>query len=134
MTASKKQAKPNPLERERVLAILQYLQAKYPKWCWTRQEPPGAVRARAYRGKGYAKKMPEDAWGDGVADILGIGPAPGDFPSAWCRAIAFEVKRITGRQRLSQMYFEERWKKARGLYSVVHDVDDVIAAMKAWGL
>jgi hypothetical protein len=118
-------AKPNPLERERVRAILEFLQAKYPQWLWVRVEPASALRARAYRGTGYAKKMPEDAWSDGVADVLGMRKGHD--------SIAFEVKRTGGKQRPSQIEFESRFNAKAGRYYVVHDPDEVERAMKGIG-
>ena len=118
-------AKPNPLERDRVRAILEFLQAKYPQWLWVRVEPAGAVRARAYRGRGYAKKMPEDAWSDGVADVLGMRKGHD--------SIAFEVKSRYGRQRDSQIDFESRFNDKAGSYYIVHDLDEVEQAMEEMG-
>lgn len=125
-----------PLERAIVLSILQYLTLKYPRWCWVRCEPPGALRARANRGRrGTAFKVPEDQWGDGVADILGITPL--GSPKHGCgdtHSVAFEVKRPGQKQRPSQVAFQERWEKAGGLYAVVRSSEDAQASLTGWGL
>lgn len=128
----------NPLERDRVLSILQWLQATYPRphWKWSRVEPPGAIRARANRGKpGTAWNVPEDAWGNGVADILGIGRpewwAPG---TTSCKAIAIEVKRPGNKQSPDQLIFQKDWEIAGGLYMVARDSHEVEAQFKHWGI
>src|SRR3990167_3918412 len=120
-----------PKEREIVLAILEYLQAKYPGWCFVRVEPVTAMRM-ALKAKGlmHGGAWKDGAWADGVADILGIGQwraVAEDRPAA---PIAFGVKSRTGRQRLSQMEFERRWKRSGGRYYIVRSVEDVVEAMK----
>ena len=122
----------DPTEREIVLAILEYLQAKYPMWCFVRVEPVTALRM-ALKAKGLMQggAWKDGAWADGVADILGIGRwnKPWDsFDSA--APVAFEVKSRTGRQRVSQMEFQRRWERAGGLYYIVRSVEDVMEAMK----
>ena len=129
-----------PLERAIVLQILQGLQAEYPRWCWVRVEPSSAIRARAYAGQpDKRRKFKEDAWGDGVADILGIGSfwikpqRPHDQAKFFC-AVAIECKRPGQKQRDTQIAFQARWEAAGGLYMVAHDWDEVRAQFKAWGL
>jgi len=121
----------DPKEREIVLAILEYLQAKYPGWCFVRVEPVTAMRmALKVKGVMHGGAWKDGAWADGVADILGIGQwhgIDGGHPAA---PIAFEVKSRTGRQRLSQMEFERRWKRSGGRYYIVRSVEDVVEAMK----
>lgn len=124
-----------PNENDIVLAILEWLDAKYRDWCWVRCEPPAAVRARAFRSTsyGYANwKRPEDAWGDGVADILGIGATGWDYDPdiPEFAAIAFEVKSAKGKQRDSQIAFQKRWEKAGGRYYIVRSIEDVQQAME----
>jgi hypothetical protein len=85
--------------------------------------------------------MGEDAWGDGVADILGIGTtgresarATRTGPLEWkpdlAPSVAFEVKRPGQKQRPSQVVFQERWEKAGGFYRVVRSVDDAVSALR----
>src|SRR3990167_3895127 len=67
----------DPKEREIVLAILEYLQAKYPGWCFVRVEPVTAMRmALKVKGVMHGGAWKDGAWADGVADILGIGQCP----------------------------------------------------------
>ena len=120
-----------PKEREIVLAILEYLQAKYPGWCFVRVEPVTAMRM-ALKAKGlmHGGAWKDGAWADGVADILGIGQWPGVVGKHTAAPIAFEVKSRTGRQRVSQMEFQRRWERAGGRYYIVRSVEDVMEAMK----
>src|SRR3990167_5301730 len=119
-------AKPNPLERDRVLAILQFLQAQYPEWLWVRVEPVSAYRMALKRaGKMHGGRWADAPWSDGVADVLGMRKEH--------RAIAFEVKRQGGRQRESQHDFERRFIAKAGYYYIVHDPDEVGRAIKELG-
>src|SRR3990167_7372571 len=119
------------MECEIVLAIMEYLQTKYPGWCFVRVEPVTAMRmALKVKGVMHGGAWKDGAWADGVADILGIGQwhgIDGGHPAA---PIAFEVKSRTGRQRLSQMEFERRWKRSGGRYYIVRSVEDVMEAME----
>lgn len=126
----KEPKKPNPLERARVLEILQWLQANHPKFCWVRVEPSSAVRARVYAGQpDKARKFPEDAWGDGVADIFGFRKWFPEFDG-----IMIEVKRPGQKQRPSQVTFQARWEAAGGLYMVANDSKQVEEQFKVWGI
>src|SRR3990167_9537484 len=119
-------AKPNPLERDRVRAILELLQAKYPQWLWVRVEPASSIRAARNRGRGgWGGKKPDDAWSDGVADVLGMRKGHD--------SIALEVKRAGGRQRESQIDFERRFNAKAGSYYIVHDPGEVEQAMEEMG-
>ena len=123
-----------PLEREIVVAILQLLDVKFKHFCWCRVEPASSVRARVNRGKpGTAWKVPEDAWSNGVADILGTGRAS-LYPAWNNHAIAFEVKRPGEQPRPSQLAFKKRWETAGGYYLIIHSPEEAMAAMKNWGV
>lgn len=121
-----KACKPNPPERARVLAILQYLQAKYPQFLWIRVEPVGAMRM-ALKAKGIMRggKWADSPWSDGVADVLGLSTDSGN--------VAFEVKRAGGLQRESQRDFERRFLAKAGCYYIVHDPGEVERAMQELG-
>lgn len=111
-----------PREREIVVAILEYLARAYREWCFVRVEPVSAMRM-ALKAKGimHGGRWKDAAWADGVADILGIGPAA---------PIAFEVKSKSGQQRPSQVEFQRRWERAGGRYYIVRSIDDVMEAMR----
>ena len=120
--------KPNPLEWERVLAILEWLGVKARQFCTLRVEPASVIRAVRTRRQGggwtgFGGKKPEDAYSDGVADILAVRIAP--ECQCGCRAIALECKRPGQKQRPSQIAFQARWEKAGGRYHVVHGPDEV---------
>lgn len=113
-----------PLEKEIQKQILDYLRLRG-IFCWTcKTVGTYDPRRRVYRANTTFK---------GVADILGILPAPTSPGHTWealgrhkGQFLAVEVKRVGGKVSDDQKAFLERINKEGGLAFVARSLNDVI--------
>lgn len=108
---------PRPTEKQLQSAILQYLETRH-FLCW-RNNSGMAESTNAKTGASYRIKLGKS----GSPDIIGMTKS-----GQW---LGIEVKGETGKQRESQIEFEQQVRDNHGIYLLVHSWDEFIAGMEA---
>lgn len=115
---------PGPLESEIQTAVVDYLNlAIVPSVLFFSVPNEALGRAKSQGGIARMARLKRMGLRPGVADMVFVKDG---------RAYFLEMKRRTGKQSTSQLFFEADAIKAGASYAVAHSIDEAINQLKAW--